>query len=103
MKQHICYYTEMPLHFIFDAKLQKWHKRQRGGDKVISRIYTVHPNEHERYFLRILLLHVCGAKSFEDLRTIDGITYNSFKDAFNALGLLSDDTEYLGRSRCLLN
>ena len=88
------FYTEMPLHFIFGAKLPKWHKHQRGGDKVISCIYTVHPNEHERYFLRTLLLHVCGAKSFEDLRSIDGIIYSSFKDACNALGLLSDDTEW---------
>ena len=28
----------------------------------------------ERYFLRILLNHVTGAKSFEDLRTFDGVT-----------------------------
>ena len=37
-------YTEILLHYMFDAKLQKW---QWGSDKVISRIYTVHPNDHE--------------------------------------------------------
>ena len=87
-------YTEMPLHYIFDVKLRKWRKRQRGGDKVISRIYTVHPNEHERYFLRILLLHKCGAKSFQDLRTVEGKIYVTFKEACNAFGLLSDDSEW---------
>ena len=78
----------------FDAKVRKWHKRQRDSDKVISRIYSVHPNEYERYFLRTLLLHKCGAKSFEDLRTIEGKTYITFKDACNSLGLLSDDNEW---------
>ena len=87
-------YTEMPLHYIFDAKVQKWYKHQRDSDKVISRIYTVHPNEHERYFLCTLLLHKCGVKSFEDLRTIEGKTYITFKDVCNSLGLLSDDSEW---------
>ena len=87
-------YTDVPLHYVFNNSLKKWRRRQRGSDKVISRIYTVHPSENERYFLRFLLLHVCGAKSFEDFRSIDGRTHSSFKDACNALGLLNDDREW---------
>ncbi|XP_074282924.1 uncharacterized protein LOC141607472 [Silene latifolia] len=37
--------------------------------------------EGERYFLRILLLHVRGPKSFEELRTINGQTYATFQEA----------------------
>ncbi len=36
---------------------------------VIGRMYTAHPNDVERYSLRILLSHVKGATSFEYLTT----------------------------------
>ena len=35
---------------------------------VIRRIYLVNPNEGGRFYLRLLLLNVKGATSFEDLR-----------------------------------
>ena len=57
-------------------------------------MYNVSPKEVERYHLRILLLHVAGAISFEDLRTVDGVTYHTFKEACLAMGLIADDAEY---------
>jgi hypothetical protein len=45
----------------------------------------------ERYFLRTLLLHIPGAISFEDIRTVNGVLCDSFKDAAKMHGLLSDD------------
>ena len=41
----------------------------------------------------ILLLHESRAKSFKDLRIIEGKTYSIFKNACNVLGLLSDDSD----------
>ena len=35
----------------------------------------------QRFCLRLLLLHVPGAISFEDLRTVHGITYPTIKEA----------------------
>jgi hypothetical protein len=61
-------------------------------------MYFVHPAAGERYYLRMLLNIVCGATSFEDLRTVQGIPYHSFKEACNALGLLQDDEEW---NQCL--
>ena len=42
----------------------------------------------------MLLNIVPGATSFQHLRTVDNIVYQTFKDAFNALGLLQDDREW---------
>jgi len=54
----------------------------------------VHPAAKELYFLRMLLNHVKGAKSFEDLRQISGIVFATFQLACKALGLLGDDKEW---------
>jgi len=48
--------------------------------------------------MRLLLLHRPGATSFEDLRTIDGEIFPTFKEAAKAMGLFEDDTELF---RCL--
>ena len=42
-------------------------------------MYFVHFTAGEQYYLRMLLSIVCGATSFENLRTVDGIFYPSFK------------------------
>jgi hypothetical protein len=51
-------------------------------------MYFVHSAAGEQYYLRMLLNIVCDATSFENLRTVDGILYPSFKEACIALGLL---------------
>ncbi|WVZ76660.1 hypothetical protein U9M48_024616 [Paspalum notatum var. saurae] len=47
--------------------------------------------EEERYFLRILLNHVAGATSFEELRTVDGEIMPSFREAAERRGLIEVD------------
>ena len=47
------------------------------------------------YFLRILLNKVKGPKSFEEIRTVNGEEFPTFRDACYALGLLDDDKEYV--------
>ncbi|XP_065640451.1 uncharacterized protein LOC136073037 [Hydra vulgaris] len=86
-------YVEIPYHFVFDGKNCKWKVRQRGSDKVIVRMYKVNLTS-EVFFLRLLLLHVKGAMSFEDLRTIHGTVFNTFREACYRLGLLQDDIEW---------
>ena len=54
----------------------------------------VHPAAGELYFLRMLLNHVKGAKSFEDLRQIFGTVFPTFQLTCKALGLLGDDREW---------
>ena len=61
----------------------------------IGRIYFVGPNLGERFNLWLLLTIVKGPTSFEDLRTVDGVIYESFKAACVARGLLEDDEEWI--------
>ncbi|XP_072081069.1 uncharacterized protein [Arachis hypogaea] len=49
----------------------------------------------EDYYLRLLLNIQKGCTSFSDLRTVDGVVYDSFKDACYALRLLQDDREFI--------
>jgi hypothetical protein len=68
-------YQDIPYHYIFSRK--QWLPRQRGEDRVISRIVSVSPRNVELWHLRSLLLHVPGATSFADLRTVNGIDMGS--------------------------
>ena len=70
-----------------------WKRRVMGRNKVICRMYAVSPLDRERYFLRLLLLNVRGPKSFEDLKTVNGILLPSFHEAAKMRGLLDDDEE----------
>ncbi|XP_076898135.1 uncharacterized protein LOC143551628 [Bidens hawaiensis] len=71
----------------------EWERRKQGFS--IGRIHQVSPSLGEAYFLRILLNKVKGPKSFDDIRTVDGQTYPTFRDACYARGLLDDDMEYI--------
>ena len=87
-------YTEVPLHYVFRDRDKKWVPRQRGGDRIISRMYSVSPADAEKFHLRLLLLHVPGARSFEEVKTVDGVVATSFRDACLQRHLLADDGEY---------
>ncbi|UYV74978.1 hypothetical protein LAZ67_12001956 [Cordylochernes scorpioides] len=62
------------------------------GAKVIGRMHTVSVKEQERYYLRLLLLNVKAAQSFDDLKTVDEILYPRFREAALARGLFLDDS-----------
>lgn len=85
-------YTQIPLHYTYNKSTKKWNRRKRFSDKIVSRMYGISPTAGDAYFLRLMLLHVPGAKSFQDLRTVDGVVYNNFKEAAIALHLLDDDS-----------
>ena len=55
------------------------------GNKVIGRMYNANVREGERYFLRLMLLHQRGCKSFEDIRTVNGIVYETYREAAELL------------------
>ena len=89
-------YIEIPEHYTWDNKLSKWKPRQRGHHTTIGRMFTVSPTDREKWFLRILLLHVRGATSFEDLRSVEGhpVPFPTFREACIAKGLTDDDSEW---------
>lgn len=54
----------------------------------------VEPSHSEKFSLRLLLLQIKGVKNFEDLRSDDGITFDTFQKAANQLGLMDDNMEW---------
>ena len=59
---------------------------------MIDRVYSAHAGEGERFYLRMLLNHVTGCISYEDIRTLtDGTLCNTYKEAARKRGLLEDD------------
>ncbi|KAL1368710.1 hypothetical protein AAHE18_02G141900 [Arachis hypogaea] len=86
-------YAEFPTKFIWKAKERKWSPRKSHA--VIGRIFFVPPRSGENYYLRLLLNYAKGPKSYEEIRTIDGVLHSSFRDACYARGLLDDDKEYV--------
>ena len=91
---HELLYPSIPQHYVWVAKGKKWKRRQRRGDKIVSRMYYVCPKQLEKFYLRLLLLHVPGVTGFEDLRTFNGHLYDSYKEACLARNLLLDDNEW---------
>lgn len=85
-------YQEFPQKFVFKNRIKKWALRQSGF--ALGRMYFVPPTAGERFYLRTLLTVVKGPQSFEDLRTYNGICYESFHGACLARGLLEDDGEW---------
>ncbi|XP_031332288.1 uncharacterized protein LOC116164849 isoform X2 [Photinus pyralis] len=88
---HQYLYTETPLHYTWSNNGRCWQKRKQNSPKVVSRLYAVNPKNSELFHLRMLLLHVRGAKNFEDLRTYDGHVYSTYVDACQARGISAND------------
>ena len=88
-------YNQIPEHYTWTRNT--WQPRKRFAN-TIGRIFTVNPADRERYYLRVLLLHVKGPQSFEDLRTVDGTLCASFQEAAENLHLIQNDQEWV---RCL--
>ncbi|XP_019167570.1 PREDICTED: uncharacterized protein LOC109163271 [Ipomoea nil] len=86
-------YIEMPTKFVWKKDIREWHPRKKGFS--IGRIFYIPPASGEIYYLRCLLNIVRGPKSFQDIRTVNGVEYLTFRDACCAHGLLDDDKEYI--------
>ena len=77
----------------FDKKLKVWKKRS-GRKPTIGCMYASSPHQEDRYYLHLLLATLPSWTSFEDTRSVNGILYNTYKDACARRGLLDDDFEW---------
>ena len=90
-------YQDFPKFCTFSDNSWHWRKVLPKKDEVartIGRISAVSPAQGERYYLRMMLTHTTGATSYSDLRTVDGIQFDTYKEACKAMGLLEDDSEW---------
>ena len=58
---------------------------------VLSRMYFISPEHRDRFYLRLLPSHVKGAKSFENLKSYEGIVYDTYLDAAKAKSLINSN------------
>lgn len=91
-------YSEIPHYYTWVPKYKYWKKRQQTMKPILNRLYFVSPRQQERFYLRLLLLHIRGAKSFEDLRTYEDKTYDTYKEAAIARNFVAQDDEW---DKCL--
>ena len=86
-------YPEFPSKFTWHRKGKYWYPRKKGNTS--GRMIYVHPGAGERFYIRLLLSITTNVHSFEQLRSFNGVTYATFREACFARGLLADDNEWI--------
>ncbi|XP_076940102.1 uncharacterized protein LOC143609148 [Bidens hawaiensis] len=87
-------YVDYLSEYKWDATDKCWIRRSTRKTPAIGRLIYIHPTCGETFYLRMLLAHQRGCQTFEDIRTIAGYTYPTFRDACEKLGLLGNDNEW---------
>lgn len=92
-------YSQVPQYYTWNNKC--WKRRKMGNavngwpdirqSDALGRVYTIHPKNFECFCLRILLHVVTGPTNFEYLRSLEGVTYHTYREACLERGLLQDD------------
>ena len=85
-------YEEMPSKYVWNNKKRSWTLR-KGETEQIGRMVVIHPNCKETFYLRLLLKHIRGPRLFGELRKVNGIVLDSFRDACIALDLCDSDKQ----------
>ncbi|KAI3467920.1 hypothetical protein Pfo_024583, partial [Paulownia fortunei] len=67
-------YMEFLEYYLWDKQGKYWKERKKRY--VIRHINTINPIDGERYYLRLLLNHVKGPTSFQDLLIVNDIPYS---------------------------
>ena len=86
-------YQDIPQFYTWHQKTRTWRPRKRNPWPV-GRMYSCSSKDRERYCLRLLLLRVRGAESWDDLKVVDGELCPTFHEAARRRHLLDDDSEY---------
>ena len=106
-------YVDIPKYYTFETKGgKKWKRRTNNRNDrdaginsdalspMVGRIPVIGLNQYtkEKFFMRLLLYHIKGAKSFKDLRTVidengEKIECATYQQACIKLGLTENDDE----------
>ncbi|UYV80385.1 hypothetical protein LAZ67_19000038 [Cordylochernes scorpioides] len=97
-------YSDVPKYCTWNASEKKFQRRKQGkpveghpniySSDALSRLYTVHPSNQECFYLRLLLVNVCGPESFQELRTVNGKVCSTYREACQELYLLENDAHW---------
>jgi len=86
-------YQQFVTKYVYNKNQRCWKPRTKGN--TIGRLIWVPPATGELFYLRRMLNIVKGPISYIDLRTVENITYPTFREACEASGFLADDREYV--------
>jgi len=86
-------YPQFVTKYVYNKNQRCWKPRKKGN--TIGRLIWVLPTTSELFYLRRMLTIVKGPISYIDLRTVENITYPTFREACEASGFLADDREYV--------
>ncbi|XP_073362511.1 uncharacterized protein [Aegilops tauschii subsp. strangulata] len=84
-------YRDFQEYYTWQRQGKFWQERKRAAVFQVGRMVSAHPAEGEQYYLRVLLNHVTGATSYEDLRTVHGQVMPTFCEAAEKRGLIEAD------------
>lgn len=84
-------YMNVGMHYTWKDKK---FTRRKNNLYSIGRVYTVHPKDIEKFYLRLLLHKIPGPTCYEDLRTVNGRLCETFQEACQELGLLECDNHW---------
>lgn len=97
-------YDRVPSYYTWNQSSKTFQRRKQGtavdgfpGIKktdALGRVYVIHPNNSECFYLRMLLHVVKGPTSFAHLRTVEGVLYDTYQRACKTMGLLEDDSHW---------
>jgi hypothetical protein len=85
-------YADFPTAFVWDKTPRAWYPRKQGT--CFGRMNFVNVLAGDKFYLRMLLNVVKGAKSFEYLRWYEGVLHPTFRAACVARGIANDDKEW---------
>ncbi|XP_058756263.1 uncharacterized protein LOC131629499 [Vicia villosa] len=86
-------YGQFVSKFVYHKKQREWKPRKKGF--TIGRLIWVPPTAGELFYLRMMLTVAKGPTTYEEIRTVDNIQFDTFRDACFAMGFLEDDKEYI--------
>ncbi|XP_076954306.1 uncharacterized protein LOC143628662 [Bidens hawaiensis] len=92
---HHLRYIDFLSEYRWEGSGKCWIRSLNTSTNTIGRLAYIHPSSGESFFLRMLLNHQTGCKSFADVRTVDGVINDTYRSACGKLGLLVDDNEWL--------
>ncbi|XP_023245859.1 uncharacterized protein LOC111643039 [Copidosoma floridanum] len=94
------FYSEIPTYFTYkktkngNVTTTSWNSRKQRFN-CIGRMFSISPTQVELFYLRLLLLHIKGNTSYNDLKTVDGILQPSFTATCLTLRVIEDDDEWI--------
>ncbi|KAM0041949.1 putative DNA helicase Pif1, helitron helicase-like domain-containing protein [Helianthus debilis subsp. tardiflorus] len=87
-------YIDYLMEYRWDPSGKCWMRRASNKTPAIGRLIYIHPSSGEMFFLRMLLGHQRGCRSYACMRTVHGELCPTFRSACEKLGLLGDDREW---------